>query len=125
MSSIADNLPPEILREIFAHTEAWFRQWDAKTAPQRHDHIEPSCVAQTVPDFITSTAPFTNFRLVSRQWKTVADTFFFREVAVNLGFDPDDGDSPRNDVDYQLVNDAYYHQSIHRPGSQIMKLCSG
>jgi hypothetical protein len=122
MSSIADNLPPEILSEIFGHTEAWFRQWDARTTPERHDHIEPSCVPQTVPNFITSTAPFTDFRLVSRQWKTVADTFFFREVAVNLGFGPDDGDSPGNDADCQLGNDAYYHQSIHRPGSQIMKL---
>ena len=122
MSSIADNLPPEILSEIFGHAEAWFRQWDAKTTPERHDYIEPSCVPPTVPNFITSTAPFTNFRLVSRQWKTVADTFFFREVAVNLGFGPDDGDSPENDADYQLGNDAYHHQSIHRPGSQIMKL---
>jgi len=122
MSNIADNLPPEILSEIFGHTEAWFRQWDAKTTPERHDHIEPSCVPQTVPNFITSTAPFTDFRLVSRQWRTVADTFFFREVAVNLGSGPHDGDGPGNDVNCQLGNDAYYHQSIHRPGSQIMKL---
>src|SRR5271170_1136342 len=112
MSSIADNIPPEILRDIFGHTETWFRQWHSEPNPLRqHNHIEQSGVLTRVPVILTTSSPFTNFRLVSRKWKRVADTLFFREVAINLGFSPD--------VGHMLGEDR---QSTDAPGSRIKKL---
>src|SRR5271154_1416652 len=60
MTSIADSIPLEILREIFEHIETSFSILDADiTRSMRHDHIELSCVANTAPNTPTPRVPFT------------------------------------------------------------------
>jgi hypothetical protein len=119
MSSIADNIPLEILREVFEHIVTSDSILDTDiTRSMRHDHIEPSGVPYTAPDTPKPSVPFTDYRLVSCKWKIVADTFFFREPCINLGFD-----TPI--VSRSEYDKHYLKQSKHHPGSQIMKLLLG
>src|SRR5271170_5565262 len=88
MGSIADSIPPEILKEVFGYIEAWLDQQVTEKFPEPHHSIAmPLSVPRTAPFYVpTCGAAFANFRLVSRKWKIIADTIFFREVAINLGF---------------------------------------
>src|SRR5271168_2321906 len=116
MGSIADSIPPEILKEVFGYIEAWLdQQGTEKYFPETHHSIAmPLSVPRTVPFYVqTCGATFANFRLVSRKWKIIADTIFFREVAINLGF----GHSEF----LTRFGPEYKEQLLHQPGSEIMK----
>jgi len=69
MSNIGDHIPLEILRQVFSVIEASVRRSSADIDRSlRHDYIEPSGVAQIIPEIPKSDyKAFANFRLVSRQ----------------------------------------------------------
>jgi hypothetical protein len=116
MGSIADSIPPEILKEVFGYIEAWLDQQATEKyfLEPHHSITMPLSAPRTAPSYVpTCGATFANFRLVSRKWKSIADTIFFREVAINLGF----GHSEF----FTSFGPEYNEQPLHKPGSEIMR----
>jgi hypothetical protein len=85
MRSIVEQVPTKVLNRIFECLEALLRE--RPDAQMQHFGRQSEGVTWREPDAIL-TCGFARYRLVSRQWKEVADTFFFREVGINLDFDP-------------------------------------
>lgn len=86
MSSIAESLPPELLEHIFQ-----FVQNDCRSA-EEDDVSYQRHVSLRIPFFSDSRKPsryerheFRQFRLVSRNWKMMADSFLFGDVCISIG----------------------------------------
>src|SRR5271170_3150876 len=80
MASIADSLPIEVLTQTLQHVQnAYRRQLDPYEEP-------PIFTAPIMDSNATEKRDFGHFRLVSRRWKAVADTLFFRDVSAFFGY---------------------------------------
>jgi hypothetical protein len=84
MEFLGEKLPAEILEKIFGYVEVLWLE-------DQMDYPPISFVGRKPPSVQSSL--FAKYRLVSKHWKTVADAFFFREIAIDLNFDPSRNES--------------------------------
>jgi hypothetical protein len=90
MASIAEAVPIEILTEIFQLVQNDCRR-DFRRNNERflHDRLNELAFFSEpfMPPRRTERRQFTRFRLVSRSWKGVADTFFFKDMGIVITTD--------------------------------------
>ena len=108
MRSIVETLPPEVLGQIFNCIETSTREeYESRYLPEP---LQSSSV-DSCPRYRIVSCSLAKYRLVSRQWKVVADTFFFREIAIDLEFETDD----------QLGNIEEFHP-FNKPAAQVLRV---
>ena len=80
MTSIGDSLPREVISHIFEHVH--FRH-----AFSREDYgdYEEFFSQPFMPWLAPERRDFAPLRLVSRTWKAIADTFFFKDLVIAIG----------------------------------------
>src|SRR5271154_3730275 len=82
MASIADSLAIEVLSQVLQYVQNAYRN---QIGPFERDKVDPIRVFAKPVMYSFEARDFGFFRLVSRKWKAVADTMFFRDVRVVIG----------------------------------------
>ena len=88
MASIADSLAIEVLSQILQHVQNAYRsRIDPNGGSSERDKVDPIRIFAIAKraKYAFERRDFGSFRLVSRKWKAVADTMFFKDVIVDIG----------------------------------------
>src|SRR5277367_3744861 len=89
MASIADSLAPEVLSHILKHVQDGYNH-PGSPFHDRTDNIRFYNLLSMIYDNEWERDDFFGYRLVSRAWKAVSDTFVFRDLQIAIGYSPFD-----------------------------------
>src|SRR5271154_6218122 len=85
MPSIADSLTPQVITEIFKQVQDYY-YGPSEPFHDRTGYIRFFNAPSMMYDNENERRGFRHFRLVSRSWKAVSDTFVFRDLRITIGY---------------------------------------